>query len=150
CAPAKRPLPNCSSKTDPCFQPRPSITLMRPLVSVVMPVYNQERYVQAAVDSVLRQSFTDFEFVIVDDGSTDGTREILGRLTDPRVRIVSSPHVGFLGVLERGVKESVAPWIARMDSDDLCHPDRLKRQMNFICAKKDCVFLSCIYGLVTP
>ena len=123
---------------------------MRPLVSVVMPIYTQERYVQAAVDSVLRQSFTDFEFVIVDDGSTDGTKEILGRLTDPRVHVVASPHVGFLGALERAVRESVGPWIARMDSDDLCHPDRLKRQMEYIYAHKDCVFLSCIYGLVTP
>ncbi len=123
---------------------------MRPLLSVVMPVFNQERYVQAAVDSVLRQSFTDFEFVIVDDGSTDGTKEILKRLTDRRVRVVPSPHVGFLGALERGVKESIAPWVARMDSDDLCHPDRFKRQMDFLCANKTCVFLSCIYGLVTP
>jgi hypothetical protein len=121
-----------------------------PFVSVVMPVYNQEKYVGAAVESILRQTFKDFEFIIVDDGSTDRTPEVLKSITDPRVRIVNAPHQGFLPALTRGVNESRGKWVARMDSDDISHPNRLQRQMKFLNSHPECLFIGSIYGILTP
>ena len=78
-----------------------------PILSVVMPVYNQETYVYAAIDSILNQTFKDFEFIIVNDGSTDDTNEILKTVSDPRVRILSLPRSGFLKALEHGVRRGL-------------------------------------------
>ena len=120
------------------------------IVSVVMPVYNQEKYVSAAVESILNQTFTDFELIVVDDGSTDGTGKILEQVTDARVRVVRGSHAGFLVALERAVRESRGRWVARMDSDDICHPQRLQRQLEFLQAHPECLFVGAAYGLVTP
>jgi hypothetical protein len=103
-----------------------------PPLSVVMPVYNQLPYLDAAVESILRQSFTDFEFVIFDDGSTDGSRERLRTWAarDPRIRLVEGGRrSGPVASSNRAVAESRAPLIARMDADDISHPDRLRRQV---------------------
>lgn len=123
---------------------------MKPTVSVVMPVYNQKEYVTAAIDSILAQSFTDFEFVIVDDGSTDGTTAILDRIDDSRVTLVHSKHAGFLKALTLGVQKARGRWIARMDSDDISHPERLRRQIDFLEGNSECLFVGSIYGLITP
>ena len=121
-----------------------------PAVSVVMPVYNQERYIAEAVEGILRQSFTDFEFIIVDDGSTDATLNVLATYDDPRIRLIRAKHGGFLKALERGVLEARGQWVARMDSDDLCSPLRLARQIEFLTGHPECVFVGSVYGLVTP
>jgi glycosyltransferase involved in cell wall biosynthesis len=121
-----------------------------PVVSVVMPVYNQESYLSAAIESVLCQTFREFEFLIIDDGSTDGTKEILNRVKDSRVRLVSSPHLGFLKALQLGVREAKGKWVARMDSDDVSSPDRLKRQLDFLRDHPECLFVASVYGIVTP
>ena len=121
-----------------------------PLVSVVMPVYNCVDFVRQAIDSILQQTFAGFEFVIVDDGSTDGTSAILKGLTDPRVRVIHASHDGFLAALERGVREARGNWVARMDADDVAHPERLQHQLAFLQSHPDCVFVGSVYGLVTP
>jgi hypothetical protein len=102
-----------------------------PPLSVVMPARNVAPYVDAAVESILRQSFTDFELVIRDDGSTDGTRERLriwaGR--DPRIRLFEGEQTGLAGSSNWIVQRARAPLVARMDGDDIARPDRLERQL---------------------
>src|SRR5690606_6227973 len=103
-----------------------------PDISVVMPVRNGGRYVAAAVGSVLAQDGVDLEVVLVDDGSTDGTREEVERLADPRVRIVSGPHQGVAAAMDAGLAETRGRYIARCDGDDLFMPSRLAVQMAFL------------------
>ena len=123
---------------------------LSPLVSVVMPVYNQERYVTDAVTSILTQTFQDFEFIIVDDGSTDRTPEILKTFTDPRIIIVRQQNAGFIAALRFGYRRARGEWIARMDSDDLSHPSRLAKQVEFLAAHPECGFVGSAYGFATP
>ncbi len=102
---------------------------MHPL-TVVMAVYNDAHFLPLAVESILQQRYTDFEFLIVDDCSTDSTPELLRRTTDPRIRVVRLPHnVGQTAALNVGVREASSDWIARMDADDYSAPERLGRQM---------------------
>jgi glycosyltransferase involved in cell wall biosynthesis len=102
-----------------------------PAVSVLMPVYNAEHYVAEAVRSVLDQSFTDFEFLILDDGSTDGSLRILQEYAarDPRIRVIARPNTGIVGALNDLLAEARGELIARMDADDICRPDRFARQV---------------------
>lgn len=101
-----------------------------PKISVVMPVWNGERYLREAVESILNQTFREFEFIILDDGSTDRTPEILAEFAarDSRVRVIRLAHEGIVIALNRGVAEAKAQWIARMDADDVARPERLARQ----------------------
>lgn len=115
-----------------------------------MPVYNQEAYVAQAVSSILDQAYKDFEFVIVDDGSTDGTIEIIEQFDDPRIRLIRAEHGGFVNALRRATREAKGKWIARMDSDDISRFDRLERQMSFLADHPECVFVTSFYGIVTP
>ena len=105
-----------------------------PLISVVMPVYNCERYVAHAVESILAQTLVDFEFVIIDDGSTDKTPEILRRYAarDPRIRLVSRPNRGLVASLNEGLALARGELVARMDADDIAFPQRFERQIAFL------------------
>ena len=106
---------------------------MSPALTVLMPVHNGERYLRDAVASILGQTFRDFEFVIVDDGSTDGTAAILASFDDPRIRVIASPSCeGIARALNRGLAASSAPLVARQDADDLSHPRRLELQLAFL------------------
>src|SRR4051812_8466576 len=93
-------------------------TMDAPRVSVVMPVYNAERYITEAVQSILDQTFTDFEFLIVDDGSTDGSRAILERhaASDERIKLVSRPNTGYLVALNEMLGRARGEYVARMDA----------------------------------
>lgn len=105
----------------------------RPAVTVLMPVYNGERYVGAAVESVLRQTWDDFEFVVIDDGSEDRTREVVGSFDDARIRFVKNDvNVGLTKSLNRGLALSRGEFVARQDADDLSHPARLAEQVAFL------------------
>jgi len=97
-------------------------------ITVLMPVYNVERYLRGALDSVFRQTWQDFEIVIVNDGSTDGTRAILADIRDPRVRVIDMPHGGLAAALRRGVEAARGRYLARMDGDDQALPQRLAVQ----------------------
>jgi hypothetical protein len=105
-----------------------------PRVSVVMPVRNGGSYLEPAVASILGQTFTDFEFVIIDDGSTDSTAEVLRRFqaADTRVRVHHREQAGVVASLNRGCDLARAAYIARMDADDIAFPERLARQVEFL------------------
>ena len=105
-----------------------------PTVSVLMPVYNAERYVAEAVESILAQTFTDFEFIIIDDGSTDGSLGILRDYAarDRRINLVSRENRGFSATLNEGLQVCRAELVARMDADDIALPDRLHHQVPFM------------------
>lgn len=121
-----------------------------PALSVILPVYNQERYLGASIQSVLTQTFRDFELLVIDDGSTDATPKILEAIDDPRLRIIRNDHSGFIQALRTGVEHAGAPWLARMDSDDISAPHRFETQMAFLGAHPECVFVGSIFGIITP
>ena len=102
-----------------------------PAISVLMPCYNAERFLPEAIQSILDQTFGDFEFVIVDDGSTDNTLNVLRMFAerDHRIRVIENDHGGISSALNRGVAECRGEWIARMDGDDIALPDRLEKQV---------------------
>ncbi len=117
------------------FGPRLATRLSAsPPVSVVMPAYNGERFLREAVDSVLAQSFSDFELVVVDDGSTDSTPEILADYasSDARVVVRSQPKRGRTAALNCGFALARSPLIARIDADDVAPADRLELQQQFL------------------
>ena len=93
-----------------------------------MPVWNGEQYLREAVDSLLAQRFGDFELVVVDDGSTDSSPSILTSYRDPRLRVIRLEHSGLVRVLNVGVAQAGAEWVARQDADDISHPLRLEKQ----------------------
>jgi glycosyltransferase involved in cell wall biosynthesis len=103
---------------------------MLPSVSVVMLCYNHEKYIREAIESVLSQSFTDIEVILVDDGSTDSSLAIARSFTDQRLRIISKPNGGPSDASEVGVSVARAPLIALMSADDVCHTDRIKIQVS--------------------
>lgn len=98
-----------------------------PTISIVMPAYNAEMYIREAIDSIICQSFVDFECIIVDDGSTDSTREIVRSFADKRIVLLESKH-DFITSLNLGMNTAQGKYIARMDADDIMHPERLKIQ----------------------
>jgi len=106
-----------------------------PKVSVIMPVYNTETYVAQAIESILAQTFTDFEFIIVDDGSTDRTPAILDAFSrsDNRVRIIHNPvNRGPAACRNIGLNNSSGEYIALMDADDISKPERLAKQSAYL------------------
>lgn len=105
-----------------------------PLVSVVMTVYNGEPWTAEAVESVLGQTFTDFELVVIDDGSTDATADVLRGYRDERLRVICQSRAGQTAALNRALRLARAPLLARMDADDVALPRRLERQMEFLAA----------------
>jgi glycosyltransferase involved in cell wall biosynthesis len=105
-----------------------------PSVTVLMPAYNAEHYIAQAIRSVLRQTFVDFELLIVDDGSTDNTAKIVQSFKDSRIVLVQQENKGVSAALNMGLSYSRAPYIARFDADDICYPERLKIQYDFITA----------------
>jgi glycosyltransferase involved in cell wall biosynthesis len=104
-----------------------------PKISVVMAAYNAEKYLRQAMDSILGQTFTNFEFVIVEDGSTDETSQILACYQDPRILIIKNEHnMGLTKSLNRGINASHGELIARQDADDISLPERLSVQSAFL------------------
>jgi hypothetical protein len=104
-----------------------------PKVSVVLPVWNAERYLAGAIESVLAQSFADFELLVVDDGSTDASAALIRRYRDRRIRrIENEKNLGVTRSLNVGLELARGHYVARMDADDLCAPERLERQVAFL------------------
>jgi glycosyltransferase involved in cell wall biosynthesis len=114
-----------------------------PAVTVVMSVYNGEEYVGEAIQSVLKQTFRDFEFIVINDGSTDETAQIIGRFDDPRIRLVNQANQGLVASLNTGIKLARGALIARQDADDVSRPERLERQMAFMVSNADYVVVGC-------
>jgi len=107
---------------------------MNPKISIVLPVRDGSRTLYRAFTSIQRQSFEDWELVVVDDGSQDETPAILASLQkrEKRVKVVRQEGKGIVGAIEKGVAEARSPWIARLDADDEMHPERLQLQWDFI------------------
>ncbi|MEJ5979189.1 glycosyltransferase [Novosphingobium sp. PS1R-30] len=117
--------------------------MANPAITVAMSVYNGERFLLPAIESVLAQTFTDFEFLILDDGSRDGTRATVEAMAarDSRIRPIVRENRGLVASLNQMIDEAQAPLIARMDADDICMPERLAKQVAFMAEHPD-------YGVV--
>ncbi len=112
-------------------------------ISVVMSVYNGERYLAQAINSILNQTYTDFEFIILDDCSTDSTTQILQTYTDTRLKIVRNPqNLGLTKSLNLGLQMAQGDYIARQDADDISMPTRLAEQVEFLDAHPEIVLVS--------
>lgn len=110
---------------------------MTPAVSVLLPVRNGLPYLTTALASILTQTFTDFELLVVDDGSADGTRAALEDVHDPRVRVLSSDGAGLGAALNLGLAQARGAYLARHDADDWSAPDRLERQWQWLEHRRD-------------
>lgn len=113
--------------------------MMSPHISVILPAYNAKQYLEAAVDSILNQSLTDFELILIDDGSSDGTEQLVRQLAakDQRIRLVQRPNKGLIATLNEGLALARSPLIARMDADDIAFPERLAVQYAYMNAHPD-------------
>lgn len=102
-------------------------------VTVLMPVYNGEEYLKDAIDSILNQTFHDFELLIINDGSSDGSLDIINSYQDPRIKLVNNEsNLKLIKTLNKGLRLASGKYIARMDSDDTCHPRRLEMQVKML------------------
>jgi glycosyltransferase involved in cell wall biosynthesis len=107
--------------------------MSKPKVTVLMSVYNCERYLKKAVDSILNQTFRDFDFLIINDGSSDSTVEILKDYNDPRIKIIDNKkNLGLTRSLNKGLRLAKGEYIARQDADDISLPQRLEKQTEFL------------------
>jgi glycosyltransferase involved in cell wall biosynthesis len=111
---------------------------MPPKVSVILPAYNAENWISLSIESILEQSFADFELLIIDDGSTDHTRSIVAGFSDTRIRLLENErNLGVAGTLNRGIGSAQGKYLARMDADDISMPLRLEKQVDFLDAHPD-------------
>jgi glycosyltransferase involved in cell wall biosynthesis len=121
-----------------------------PLFTVLMPVFNGEKYLREAIDSILNQTLTDFEFLIIDDGSRDNSVQIISSYSDPRIKFVrNDTNLGISKTLNRGIEMASAEYIARMDADDISYPTRLQKQYNYLIENPDCALLSTWAKMIT-
>ena len=123
-----------------------------PTVSVVMAVYNSEMYLSASIGSILAQTFADWEMICVNDGSSDGSLEVLRRYehADGRVRVITRPNTGLTRARNDGIAVARGRYIAVMDSDDVALPERLHRQVHYMESHPECVGLGAAVRVVGP
>jgi glycosyltransferase involved in cell wall biosynthesis len=121
-----------------------------PRISVVMSVYNGEAFLDAAVRSILSQTFGDFEFIVIDDGSTDRSAEIVSGYKDPRILLVRQENRGVAAALNRGLELAKEEYVARQDADDISHPERFARQVRFLDAHPEIAVLGTGSLLIDP
>jgi glycosyltransferase involved in cell wall biosynthesis len=114
------------------FMPEPEIAHHTPAVSVIIPAYNQARYLRKAIQSVLEQTDPDFELLVVGDGSTDETPQGLASIHDPRMRVVRQPNAGLSAARNTGIRESSAPLVTRQASDEFFQLDKLSIQKEYL------------------
>ncbi len=117
------------------------------MISVLLPTFNSDKHLSQSIQSILNQTFTHFEFLIVDDGSTDNTEKIVKLFDDSRIKYIKKEHTGLADTLNYGLTIAKNDWIARMDSDDISHPSRLEFQFNYISQNKDIDWVSCWYAV---
>ncbi len=122
----------------------------KPLVTVLMPVFNAEKYLREAIESILNQTLIEFEFLIIDDGSSDNSISIIRSYSDSRIRFIQNEHnLGISKTLNRGIELASAELIARMDADDISYPQRLQKQYDYINNNEDCALLSTWTRMIT-
>jgi glycosyltransferase involved in cell wall biosynthesis len=118
-------------------------------ISVIMPVYNCELYIKEAVDSILNQTYTDFEFLIIDDASKDKTVSIIKEYDDSRIRLIEKPeNTGYTNSLNLGLELAKGIYIARMDGDDISHPVRFFKQVAFLESNQDVILCGSWFSLL--
>lgn len=109
----------------------------RPTISVLLPVRNGLPWLASALESIFSQTLADFELIVLEDGSTDGTEDLVAHLADPRVKVVPTGGVGIARALNTGLAAATGAYVARHDADDESVPDRLERQVAFLEANRD-------------
>ncbi|MES2646163.1 MAG: glycosyltransferase [Bacteroidota bacterium] len=120
-------------------------------VTVLLPVYNAATHLNEAIDSILNQTLKNFELLIIDDGSTDSSLEIIRSYSDPRIRlVVNEENLGISETLNKGLQLSRTELVARMDADDFSYPERLEKQVEFFSQHTDSVMLSTSVRIITP
>jgi glycosyltransferase involved in cell wall biosynthesis len=122
-----------------------------PALSVIMPAYNAGRFLEPAIESVLNQTWRDFEFIIIDDGSTDGTREKIEAYAarDPRIRSCPNPeNLGVVKTLNRALSLARSEWVARMDADDISLPTRFERQLAAVQRDPTISLVTCPFDVI--
>jgi glycosyltransferase involved in cell wall biosynthesis len=114
-------------------------------LSIIMSVYNSECYVNKSVESILTQTFKNFEFIIINDGSTDKSLEILEYYArqDNRIKLINQENIGLVKSLNKGLKISQGNFIARMDADDISKPERFEKQIEYLKNHPNCVIVGC-------
>lgn len=126
-----------------------SIVSSVPKVTVLMPVYNCELYIREAIDSILNQTFKDFEFLIIDDASSDGTVSIIQSYIDSRIQFIEKPlNTGYTNSLNLGLQIAKGKYIARMDGDDISLPERFAKQITFLEANQDIIVCGSWYAII--
>ena len=120
-------------------------------ISILMPAYNSEEFISESIESILKSKFLNYEVVIVDDGSTDGTASIIKKYISKfnNLQYVKKSHSGIADSLNYGLKFCNGTWIARLDSDDLITPDRLSRQTSLAQSNKDVGLIGSNYKELT-
>lgn len=103
-----------------------------PKISVVMPTYNAEKYIKEAIDSILLQTYKNFELLVIDDNSKDSTLDILKSYDDERIKVIQGDCEGLAAALNKGIREAKGEYIARMDADDVSLPERFEKQVKFL------------------
>lgn len=121
-----------------------------PKISVLVPVYNCDRYLSAAIDSILNQTFIDFELLLMDDGSTDRSPEIMKAYAekDRRIRVFSNPNQGIAKTLNALLREAKSDIVARMDGDDISFPDRFAKQFDFLQQHPEVVCIAASFDVI--
>lgn len=112
-----------------------------PLISVILPVYNCEKYILDSVGSILNQSYKNIQLIVINDGSSDGTLDKLKTIHDHRVQVIDQHNMGLPCALNEGLKKATGSFIARQDADDISLPSRLEKQVNFLIEHEE-------YGLI--
>lgn len=112
-----------------------------PKITMLMPAYNAEKYIRKAIISVLNQEFIDFELLIINDGSTDTTKQIIESFSDPRIRLINQANQGIAAALNIGLLNAKSDIVARFDADDICMPERLSLQYQFLSINADYVIV---------
>lgn len=123
-----------------------------PLVSVLFPIYNAEKYLASAIESILKQTYANFELILLDDGSTDQSFAIASRFAeqDGRIQLHHHANMGLCRTLQKGVNLAQGKYIARMDADDIAHPERFKRQVSYLEQHSNCVVLGTAITVIDP
>ena len=118
------------------------------MISVVIPLYNKESCIRKTIDSILSQSFRDFEIVIVDDGSSDGSAKIVSSIPDDRIRLITKVNGGPSSARNRGIEEAKGDYVAFIDADDIWSPDYLKEMVDLMADFPDAVIWGFNYSMI--
>lgn len=121
-----------------------------PKVSVILPTYNAATHLGKAINSVLGQTFEDFELIIVNDGSTDNTLDVLGQYSDTRIIVLTQENLGLPRALNNGIAAARGTYLARQDADDISLPQRLEKQVNFLDKHPDYAMVGGWTQIITP